>query len=150
MKAKNLIVILFIPCFLITCTFSQKKKEPTPAQQSAFDALNRLQTSSDEMNRLYSTFPNIDHPFYPADTSFEISQSELLTFMEHFISKHYKRLTPEVQNQLAKSSVLAQETYKVLHCAEDGSVVNYENGIPMNGTWVLPNVSGQSDVILKW
>ena len=100
---KKLLVILFFPCLIITCTFSQEGNEQkreltdsnsynnpiselTQDQQSAFDALNKLQTNTDEMNRLYSTFANIDQPCYPADTSFEVSQSELLMFMEQFIS----------------------------------------------------------------
>ncbi|MDG2449453.1 MAG: hypothetical protein P8M34_07435 [Saprospiraceae bacterium] len=34
-------------------------QELTPIQQSAFDALNTLQVSTDSNNRLYSTFANI-------------------------------------------------------------------------------------------
>ena len=161
---KRLLILLFFPCLTITCTFSQegneRKKEMansnkpvselTQEQQSAFDALNKLQTSTDEMSRIYSTFPNIEQPCYPADTSFEISQSELLTFMEKFISKHCQNLTPEHQVQLTKSSVLAQKKYKVLHCADYESNVNYENGLPMTGTWIMPNVLGRRDIILVW
>ena len=85
---KRLLILLFFPCLTITCTFSQegneRKKEMansnkpvselTQEQQSAFDALNKLQTSTDEMSRIYSTFPNIEQPCYPADTRDEISQ----------------------------------------------------------------------------
>ena len=163
-KIKRLLVLLIFPCVIITCTFSQEEKkekkemtnsdkpvsELTQEQQSAFDALNELQTSTDEMNRIYSTFPNIEQPCYPADTSFEISQSELLTFMEKFISKHCQNLSPEHQVQLTKSSVLAQKKYTVLHCADYESNVNYENGLPMTGTWIMPNVLGRRDVILTW
>ncbi len=163
-KIKSLLVLLIFPCVIITCTFSQEGKkekkemtnsnkpvsELTQEQQSAFDALNELQTSTDEMNRIYSTFPNIEQPCYPADTSFEISQSELLTFMEKFISKHCQNLSSEHQVQLTKSSVLAQKKYTVLHCADYESNVNYENGLPMTGTWIMPNVLGRRDVILAW
>ncbi|MFT6166370.1 MAG: hypothetical protein ACJASF_001057 [Vicingaceae bacterium] len=124
--------------------------EITQKEQAAFDALNTLQTSTDEMNRLYSTFANIDQPCYPADTSFEVSQSELLIFMEQFISKHCQNLTPEIQNQLAKTSVLAQKKYTVLHCTGNKSNVTNEKGLPMTGTWVMPNVLGRRDVILVW
>lgn len=91
---KKILVFLFSPYVLITCTFSQygnqQKRELTDSisydnpvseltqeKQSAFDALNKLQINTDEMNRLYSTFANIDQPCYPADTSIEVSQSEL-------------------------------------------------------------------------
>ena len=164
---KKLLVLLFIPCLTTSCTSSQGRTEEkreltdsnsyntpvselTQEQQSAFDALNKLQTSTDEMNRLYSTFANIDQPCYPADTSFEVLQSELLFVMQQFIAKHCKNLTPKIQNQLAKSSVLAQNEYTVLHCTGNKSNITYEKGLPMTGTWVMPNVLGRRDVILVW
>jgi len=163
----KLLAILILSCLVGSCTFSQRdnerngaqtdsashydpKSELTQGQQSAFDALNELQISSDERNRLYSTYPNISQPFYPADTSFEISQSELRSFMDVFISRHYQNLTPEVRIQLANASVLAQNQYTVLHCKEKGSNENYAKGLPTTGTWVMPNVLGRRDVILAW
>ena len=163
----KLLVLLFFPCLIFSCTFGQEGNEQkreltnstsydntvselTQEQQSAFDALNTLQTSTDEMNRLYSTFANINQPCYPADTSFEVSQSELLIFMEQFISKYCQNLTPEIQNQLTKTSVLAQKKYTVLHCSGNKSNVTNEKGLPMTGTWVMPNVLGRRDVILVW
>ena len=115
-----------------------------------FDALNTLQTSTDEKNRLYSTFPNIKQPCYPADTSFEVSQLELQHFMKKFIEQHCQNLTLEHQLELTKSSVLAQQQYTVWYCKEENSMVNYKKGIPMTGTWVMPNVLGRRDVILVW
>ena len=159
LNIKKLLVLLFISCLTSSCTFSegrndQKREltdstsynipvsELTQEQQSAFDALNKLQTSTDEMNRLYSTFANIEQPCYPADTSFEVSQSELLFVLQQFIAKHCKNLKPEIQNQLTKSSVLAQKKYTVLHCTGNNSNVNYEKGLPMTGTWIMPNILG--------
>ncbi len=162
----NLIVLLVIPCLVVSCTSSQGKSEQkreltdssyynpmsklTLEQESAFDALTKIQTSTDEMNRLYSTFANIDQPCYPAETSFVVSQSELLYVMQQFIAKHCKNLLPEIQNQLAKSSVLAQKKYKVLHCTGLKSNDTNEKGLPMTGTWVMPNVLDRRDVILVW
>ena len=125
-------------------------QELTKEQQSAFDALNTLQTSTDEMNRLYSTFANINQPCYPADTSFTISRSELLTAMKQFVTKHCTNLSFEERDKLAATAVLAQEKYIVLHCPDNSSNVNYENGLPLTGTWVMPGVLGRRDVILIW
>jgi len=158
---KRLLVLLALAFAIITCTNPQdgnkrekrvakSNKELTQEQQSAFDALNKLQISTDERDRLYSTFPNIEQPCYPADTSFEVSQSELLLFMEKFISKHCQNLTTEDQKQLTKSSVLAQEKYTILHCVGNESNANYEKGLPMTGTWIMPNVLGRRDIILVW
>lgn len=41
-------------------TYDNPVSELTQEQQSAFDALDTLQTSTDEMNRLYSTLVNKD------------------------------------------------------------------------------------------
>jgi len=164
---KKSIVFLVLPFLVLSCTTGQEGtdhkqeltdstlytntvSELTPEQQSAFDALNTLQVSTDEKNRLYSTFADIVQPCYPADTSFVISQSELLIVMKQFISKNCKNLTVEKQNELAATSVLAQEEYKILHCGDNSYNQNYENGLPMTGTWVMPSVLGRRDIILVW
>jgi hypothetical protein len=164
---KKSIVFLVLPYLTLSCTTAQEGtdqkleltdstfynntvSELTPEQQSAFDALNTLQVSTDEKNRLYSTFADIVQPCYPADTSFVISQSELLIVMKQIISKNCKNLTVEKQNELAATSVLAQEEYKILHCGDNSYNQNYENGLPMTGTWVMPSVIGRRDIILVW
>ena len=159
-----LLVFLLITCISVSCKTERKTNqekdnigdyqghasELTPEQQAAFDALNQLQLSTDQMNRLYSTFPNTNQPCYPADTSFEISQSEFLISMERFIGKHCQNLSPEIQAQLAKSSVLAQKNYRVLHCAGFAANVDYNDGPPMTGIWVIPNVLNRRDIVLVW
>ena len=129
---KKPILLLLLPYLAFSCSPAQERtdkklplsnpgdqikrvSELTSAQQSAFDALNSLQTSTDQMNRLYSTFANLEQPCYPADTSFMISQSELLIVLKQFISNNCTKLTVEEQNELAETSVLAQEEYKILH-----------------------------------
>ena len=135
--------------FYIT-TYTDSIKELTIEQESAFDVLNRLQASTDEKNRIYSTFANIFQPCYPPDTSFVISRSELLIAMERFLTKHCTNLTKEERNELAATAVLAQEEYMVLHCAVNSSNLNYKNGLPMSGIWVMPNVLGRRDITLVW
>lgn len=124
--------------------------ELTLEQQSAFDALNTLQVSTDEKNRLYSTFAGIDQPCYPPDTSLTISQTELLMAMQQFVTNNCKNLTVEVRDVLAATSVLAQKEYTVSLCLDSSAPVTYENGIPITGTWVMPNVLGRRDVIIVW
>lgn len=124
--------------------------ELTPKQQSAFDALNTLQVSTDEMNRLYSTFPGVAQPSDPPNTSLTISQAELLIAMKHFVASNCKNLSVEERDELAAASVLAQEEYTVLLSLDDSASVNYETGAPMTGTWVLPSVLGRRDVIIVW
>ena len=123
--------------------------EFTEEMQSASEALNILQTSSDEKNRLYSTFPNIFHPCYPPDSAFTISRAELLSAMKQFVTKHYTNLPVDEREKLAETAVLGQEEYIVLHCSENSEKPNYKNRLPMTGTWVMPNVNG-SDVLLVW
>ena len=122
----------------------------TQEQQAAFDALNRLQMSTDESNRLYSTFAGVSQFSFTADTSFLISQSELLIFMQQFVSKHCKSLTPIIQKKLAATSVLAQKEYKVLCCNNNSNFQTYKNGPPMIGVWVMPNILDSRDLLLFW
>ena len=113
-------VVGSILCFsLLSCTSTQtegnEKPKLTQEQQAAFDALNRLQINTDQRNRLYSTFANTDQACYPPDTSYIISQSQLLGFMEQFVSKHSQNLSVKVRDELVASSVLAQESYTILY-----------------------------------
>ena len=167
---KNYTIWLMLTLLFTSCSTPQEKRnekqpnadipdsyshndivlELTKQQQSAFDALNTLQTSTDEMSRLYSTFANITQPCYPADTSFIITQTELLEYMKQFVTKHCQNLKEDIRNELAETSVLAQEEYSVLYCGSDSPHQNYENGLPMVGTWVMPNVLGRRDIIIVW
>ncbi|MEM6378256.1 MAG: hypothetical protein AAF705_08590 [Bacteroidota bacterium] len=122
----------------------------TPEQQSAFDALNTLQISTDERNRLYSTFAGSAQPCYPLDTSLNISQVELLEAMKQFVTDNCKRLTIEEGNDLATTSVLAQQTYSVSLCLNNSENVSYKDGIPKTGTWLIPNVLGRRDIVIVW
>lgn len=124
--------------------------ELTPEQQSAFDALNTLQVSTDEMNRLYSTFPGSVQSCYPPDTSLIISQAELLIAMKQFVTSNCKNLAVDERDELAATSILAQEEYTVLLCLDSSAPVAYENGAPMTGTWVLSSVLDRRDVIIVW
>ena len=125
-------------------------EELSQVQDAAFNALNILQTSTDERNRLYSTFAGIYHPCFPADTSFTISRATLLNAMEKFVAKHCTNMPVEKRNELAAQAVLAQEEYLVLFCNGNATNVNYDAGLPLKGTWVLPNILGHRDVLLEW
>ena len=124
--------------------------ELTPEQQSAFDALNTLQVSTDEMNRLYSTFAGIVQSCYPPDTSLTISQSELQVAMKQFVTSNCKNLSTAERDELIATSVLAQKEYTLSLCLGNSANINYENGAPMSGTWIIPSVLGRRDVIIVW
>ncbi len=115
-------------------------------QQSAFDALNELQINTDEMNRLYSTFAGISHPCYPPDTTFMISQAELLEVMSQFVNNHCTQLNIVRRNSLSKMSVLAQKEYRILQARESET----HSDSRLSGTWVIPNVLGRRDVVIVW
>lgn len=166
-KMKMLLMLFILLSMLNACSQSSGKLEKespstnitqnmttiselTPEQESALDALNTLQVSTDEMNRLYSTFAGVVHPCYPPDTTLTISQAELLIAMKQFVTSNCKRLTVEERDELAATSVLAQEEYSVSLCLDHSSPVTYENGVPMTGTWVMPSVVGRRNVIIVW
>ena len=70
--------------------------------------------------------------------------------MQQFVASNCKNLTLEQRDELAAASVLAQEEYTVLVCLEPSAPTTYEHGIPTTGTWVIPNILGQRDVIIIW
>ncbi len=165
---KMLVMFLTVPLLLCSCSSTTEETNQghqstdsltsvntalpdlTPEQQSAFDALNTLQVSTDEKNRLYSTFAGIVQPCYPPDTSFTITQTELLVAMKQFVASNCKNLKAEVRDELAAKSVLAHAEYTVALCLDTSERITFENGAPMTGTWVLPNVLSRRDVILVW
>jgi len=159
----NTIVSILTICLFISCSTSPKKQQANKAtnlnspsdtltlkQESTFDALNTLQMSTDERNRIFSTFPNITQPCYPPDTSFIISQSDLLVAMKEFLRIHCKDLTTEKRNELAETSVLAQDQYSLNFCIEHSKNPTHKNGPPLSGVWVLPNILGRRDLTLVW
>ena len=75
------------------------------------EALNTLQVSTDQIHHLYSTFAGINQPCYPPDTSFVLSQSDLLIALKHFVNIHCTNLNITKRNELSFSAVLAQKEY---------------------------------------
>ena len=84
-----------------------------PDEQSAFDAFDVLQTSSDEPNRLFSTFANQDQVYYPPDTIITISQEEFRAAVQDFVGQNYSLLSREERDNLAKKSALAEDVYAI-------------------------------------
>ena len=92
----------------------------------------------------------IEQPCYPPDTSFTISQSELLIAMKQFVTSHCKKLPEPERDALAAASVRAQQTYTLSLCLGNSEDVTYENGAPLTGTWVITRILGQRDLIMVW
>ncbi len=128
---------------------SDPLQELTTAQQSAFDALNTIQRQG---KHLYSTFSGIHHNCFPPDTTFVISQSELLVALEILLERHYVNIEAEQRAKLAYTSVLAQEEYLVLQCNghSNGTMNDKRKNIPTSGSWILPEILGRRDVIMEW
>ena len=81
---------------------------------------------------------------------FVLAAVSLLKEMVSDKNKEIQNLKEDIRNELAETSVLAQEEYSVLYCGSDSPHHNYENGLPMVGTWVMPNVLGRRDIIIVW
>lgn len=124
--------------------------ELSSLQQDAFDALNTLQVSTDEKNRLYSTFAGNTHACYPPDTTVTISQSEFLIAIKQFVKDNCTNLDAEKANELASKAVLAQEAYKIALCQQNSSQGSFKDGIPTKGTWIIANILGRRDVVIIW
>jgi len=121
----------------------------TTEQQTAFNALNSIQVQG---IYLYSTFSGIRHNCLPPDTSFVISQAELLVAIETLLERHYTHIKAEQRAKLANESVLAQEEYLVLQCKgySNGTMYDKSKNIPNSGSWILPEILGRRDVVIEW
>jgi hypothetical protein len=115
-------------------------------QQAAFDALTSIQRQG---QHLFSTYPGT-HNGVPADTSFVISQAQLLSAMEELLARHYTGISAEERTRLAAQAVSAQEEYLVLQ-RNDYSAGSANNAaFPISGSWILPDVLGRRDIVLEW
>lgn len=119
-------------------------------QEAAFDALNTLQTNTDVMRRLYSTFPGIQQPFYPPDTMIVISQKDFLRAMQEFANKYCTKLPLQRRNELVTASVRSQAEYNVLWCNTSKPIEGVNGGLAYDGVWIMPNILGRRDLILEW
>ena len=139
-------LLITVSYVAFSCTIAQERtdqKEELPLppfdttlfltleQEAAFDALNEIQIQG---TQLYSTFSGIHHECFPPDTSFVISQAELLIVIEDLLIQNYPNIPPKEQSKLANQAVLAQEEYLVIQC---------------NGSWILPEVLNQRDIIIE-
>ena len=101
---------------------------------------------------LYSTFSGIHHNCLPPDTSFVISQAELLVAIETLLERHYTHIKAEQRAKLANESVLAQEEYLVLQCKgySNGTMYDKSKNIPNSGSWILPKILERRDIVIEW
>jgi hypothetical protein len=167
---QRLIYILLV--FLVSCvenpaqdstrSTAHKKAIASPENdmQRAFDALNQIQMSESE-DRFYSTFPGVALDRFtqrlpgaielmsPADTTFIISQSELAVCIEGFLLKYSHLTDSDERVELAELASSAQESYQVFLFG-DPSLADVAHAIPRTGTWVMPYVGNQRDVVLVW
>ena len=167
----QLLMTFYLPLVYLSCTMSNEKGEQqqdssnfvsynsiqitdtlpklTTNQQTALDALNSIQVKG---KHLYSTFSGIHHDCLPPDTSFVISQAELLVAMKTLLERHYAHIEADQRSKLANESVLAQEEYLVLQCnGYSNRTVSYENKyIPNFGSWILPEILRRTDVLIEW
>lgn len=168
-KMKTLNLLLIIVAFAYSCNSSQEgvdlnqgpnnletfnsdsilKLTLEEEQDAAFDALNSIQIQG---WHLYSTFSGMNHSCLPADTNFVISQVELQTALEVLLARYYTEIDPEEQKLLATQASLAQKEYLVLQCNafSNGSNEYSINKMPLSGSWVIPEVLNERDIIIKW
>ena len=122
----------------------------SPEQQTAFDAQNTIQTSTDAKNVFYGTFPATQHQFYPADTSLSITQTQLQAALQRFVNDNCSQFSQPMRDSLAATAALAQDDYTLMLCHENLAPEIYKDGPPEKGIWVLPNILYRKDLVIKW
>ncbi len=130
--------------------FNQATSVLSNEQQAAFDALNTIQTSTDEMNRLYSSFAGAAQSCNIPDTIMIMKQNEFQEAMLQFIQYNCKRLSAKDQRALALNAAKAQDEYTIRVCFDEPVPASNADKYLRNGTWLIPNVLGRRDVVIEW
>ncbi|MEM9053058.1 MAG: hypothetical protein AAGC47_13475 [Bacteroidota bacterium] len=122
----------------------------TPQQETAFDAMNQLQVSTNEQNRLYSTFAGSAPLCFDKDTTVTISQSEFRKALIRFTLSNCDILMASESEELATKASLAQEEYSLTICLEGDDKTFQDDLLFTKGTWILPDILGSRDLVMVW
>ena len=120
-------------------------------QERALDALDKIQVSGG--GNLYSTFPNIWHrECQGLVDAFKISNEEFEDALIELLGGNYGNLSAREREYLASTSSKAQEEYEVTTCGSTlANTDTTENAAPpRKGTWIIPAILDQRDLIIIW
>ncbi len=134
-------------------TSPEKISKITSAQEKGLDALNALQVNI-EGEHLYSTFPGLSHTFLPEDSSFTITDMELLQAINS-ISKNYGGdLSAEKFDKLAKEAIQLQDLYHIKECTRtiyqpiNHSIKSLPGKDTISKIWLIQNLLNRRDLII--
>lgn len=137
---KTCIILCFIANNFLS--FAQNERlELTDEQEQSFDALNTLQVNSGY--HLHSTFVNSEPHCSPPDSVFTISKKEFEKALKELGVLYFTDLSKKQQSKLSKAASLAQDEFTIEHCTSSPNRSK-------SGTWIIRNLLGRRDVIIKW
>lgn len=120
---------------------------------NAMDALNEIQVSGDGKMMLYLTFPNIYHDeCIGVVSTIKISREEFHDALIEVMSKNNQRITGTGRDSLASVASKPLGYYTLKTC---GSTTKYmksmKGAVPTRqGTWIIPEIFGVSDLLINW
>lgn len=144
----------FLVCLGMACQAPLPEVKPIarigPDQAEGLAALDLLQTSSDETNRIFSTFAGAQEFCISPDTVLLISAEDFFVHLKSFTEIHYTSMDAEQRNELIKKAARVQDSYTLWVCLDkQGLDIHLENELH-SGTWVFPQLLGRRDLVWLW
>lgn len=123
------------------------------ATDKAMDAFNEIQVNGDGGMMLYLTFPNITHKECQGDVhTYDISDQEFRSALTQVMIQNNHKFSPSKRTQLATFGSQPWAYYTVTTCGSvnDSSKVTNDNLPPRQGTWIITEIFGVSDLLINW
>jgi hypothetical protein len=128
-------------------------KDNRSATEKAMDAFNEIQVNGDGGIMLYLTFPNITHKECQGDIhSYDISAQEFRSALTQVMIQNNHKFSPSKRTQLATLGSQPWAYYTVITCGSmtDSSKVANDSLPPRQGTWIITEIFGMSDLLINW
>jgi hypothetical protein len=119
----------------------------------ALDALNEIQVNGDGGMMLYLTFPNISHKECKGDEStFEITEKQFHDALISVMLNNNHKFTVAKRSQIAKLASQPWANYTVTVCGGSTDTTQLINDtLPIHqGTWIIREIFGESDLLINW
>lgn len=118
-------------------------------KEKALDALTHIQVTGDGKMMLYLTFPNISHQECQGTVhEYEISQAEFQNALLEVMKSNNLKFSDAERTSTAARAAHPEKRYRIKACGLDEKTAN--GNPPRKGTWIIPAIFGESDVVINW
>ncbi len=149
------IVLFGLLLFSFSCAKNptDRRVENITDIDKAMNALNEIQVNGDGNMMLYLTYPNIPHnECVGVVSTFEISREEFHDALIEVMSKNNRKFMELKRASLASVASKPLGYYTLTTCGSTTKSMELVKGAipPRQGTWIIPEIFGVSDLLINW